>query len=102
MMPPAFLKEFQNVTMKWIPHNYLRRTQANAIHEEKQCCEKGSIVFHFDFAENWSIVLPDEVQPYHWQSTQVSIFTCVVSTRKSTWNYAIISDVVCHDSAHAC
>lgn len=52
MMPPAFLKEFQNVTIKWIPHNYLTRTQANTIHEEKQCCEKGSIVFHFDFAEN--------------------------------------------------
>ncbi|KAG0416282.1 hypothetical protein HPB47_006498 [Ixodes persulcatus] len=48
----AFIKELQKTVMKWIPHNYLRRVQAKAIHDEKQSCERGALVFHFDFAEN--------------------------------------------------
>ncbi|CAN7995163.1 unnamed protein product [Ixodes pacificus] len=32
----AFIKELQKTVMKWIPHNYLRRVQAKAIHDGKQ------------------------------------------------------------------
>ncbi|XP_075555930.1 uncharacterized protein LOC142588249 [Dermacentor variabilis] len=97
-----FMREFLKMTMKWIPHNYIRSVQAKAIHEEKQSCERGAIVLHFDFAENWTVVLPDAVQAYHWQKKQVTMFTCVVTSRKSTRNYAVISDDMSHDSAHAC
>ncbi|XP_075525684.1 uncharacterized protein LOC142588499 [Dermacentor variabilis] len=98
----SFMREFLRMTMKWIPHNYIRSVQAKAIHEEKQSCERGAIVLHFDFAENWTVVLPDAVQAYHWQKKQVTVFTCVVTSRKSTQNYAVISDDMSHDSAHAC
>lgn len=58
-------------------------------------------MLHFDFAENWTVVLPDEVQAYHWHKKQVSVFTCVAITRKSTRSFAVMSDDVCYDSAHA-
>ncbi|KAH7941123.1 hypothetical protein HPB49_010188 [Dermacentor silvarum] len=87
---------------KWIVHNHIRKTQGKAIYEEKQCTERGSIVFDFDFAENWTVVLPAEVQAYHWKKQQVSVFTCVVTTKKSTESFAMVSDDSNHDSAHAC
>lgn len=100
--PETFLKVIQVTVGSWVLHNHIRQTQGKAIYDEKQCMQRGSIVFHFDFAENWTIVLPDEVQAYHWKKKQVSIFTCVVTTRKSTNSFAIISEDLCHDAAHAC
>ncbi|KAH7932811.1 hypothetical protein HPB49_003249 [Dermacentor silvarum] len=90
------------VVAKWIVHNHIRKTQGKAIYDEKQCTQRGSIVFHFDFAENWTVVLPDEVQAYHWQKQQVSVLKCVVTTKKSTESFAIVSEDLNHDSAHAC
>ncbi|KAH7936798.1 hypothetical protein HPB49_004752 [Dermacentor silvarum] len=98
----TFLNHLRVLVAKWIVHNHIRKTQGKAIYEEKQCTQRGSIVFHFDFAENWTVVLPDEVQAYHWKKQQVSVFTCVVTTKKSTESFAIVSDDLNHDSAHAC
>lgn len=98
----TFMNELQTLVGRWIPHNQIRSIPGKAIYTEKRCEEKGSLVLHFDFAENGTVVLPDEVQAYHWHKKQVSVFTCVATTRKSTRSFAVISDDVCHDSAHAC
>ncbi|XP_077557118.1 uncharacterized protein LOC144171819 [Haemaphysalis longicornis] len=100
--PSAFLRGLRVSLATWIVHNHIRKTQGAAIHNEKKCEQRGSVVFHFDFAENWTVILPDEVQSYHWHKTQVSIFTCVVTTRKNSHSFVVASDDVCHDSAHAC
>ncbi|XP_077562549.1 uncharacterized protein LOC144178508 [Haemaphysalis longicornis] len=100
--PSAFLRGLRVSLATWIVHNHIRKTQGAAIHNEKKCEQRGSVVFHFDFAENWTVILPDKVQGYHWHKTQVSIFTCVVMTRKNSHSFVVASDDVCHDSAHAC
>ncbi|CAN7995003.1 unnamed protein product [Ixodes pacificus] len=99
--PTSFVKKLRKWVTKWICHDYVRRTQAAAIHESKECEQRASIVLHFDFAENWTVLLPNVTQPYHWHKKEVSIFTCVVTTRKSTKSFAVISDDLHHDSAHA-
>ncbi|CAN7943217.1 unnamed protein product, partial [Ixodes pacificus] len=99
--PTSFVKELGKWVTKWIFHDYVRRTQAAAIHESKECEQRASIVLHFDFAENWTVLLPNETQSYHWHKKQVSIFTCVVTTRKSTNSFAVISDDLHPNSAHA-
>ena len=58
------------------------------------------IILHFDFAENWSVILPDEIQTYHWQNSQVSIFTCVAYFSNQKFSFAIICVDLHHDSAH--
>ncbi|XP_075535180.1 uncharacterized protein LOC142570720 [Dermacentor variabilis] len=98
----TFLRELGVWLVKWITHDYIRGTQASAIHDAKRNQQHGSRVFHFDFAENWTAVVPNEVQSYHWPKKQVSLFTCVVTSRGSTQCFAVISDDVCHDAAHAC
>lgn len=88
--------------MKWITHDYIRYIQESAIRQAKENQEKESCIFHFDFAENWTAILPNEVQSYHWHKRQVSIFTCVVTRKQSIQSFAVISDDTCHDAAHAC
>lgn len=100
--PVTFVEHLRECLRKWVRHEYIRREQGKTISEAKQFLEKGNVLLHFDFAENWTVVLPEEVQSYHWQKTQISIFTCVVTTRKGTRSCALISDDTSHDSAHAC
>ncbi|KAM7312905.1 hypothetical protein ISCGN_009809 [Ixodes scapularis] len=100
--PNTFLEHLQECVRKWTSHDYIRRLQGKAISDEKNYLRKASILLHFDFAENWTVVLPEEIQSYHWRKSQVSIFTCVVMARKETCSCAVISDDMCHDSAHAC
>ncbi|KAH9383374.1 hypothetical protein HPB48_024593 [Haemaphysalis longicornis] len=63
--PSAFLRGLRLSLAAWIVHNHIRKTQGAAIHNKKKCEQRGSVVFHFDFAENWTVILPDEVQSYH-------------------------------------
>lgn len=98
---PAFLNEVTNIILKYIPHEYIRGIQRVAIAAAKSSLVTRSVVFLFDFAENWSVVIPRAVQGYHWRNQQVSIFTCVVTTCKRTYSFAVISDDTCHDSSHA-
>lgn len=63
--PTSFVKELGKWVTKWIFHDYVRRTQAAAIHESKECEPRASIVLHFDFAENCTVLLPNETQSYH-------------------------------------
>lgn len=98
----AFLRELSAWFVKWITHDHIRQIQASAIRDAKRIQHSESYVFHFDFAENWAAVVANEVQSYHWHKKQVSVFTCVVTSNRSTESIAVISDDTCHDTAHAC
>lgn len=99
--PLDFLEEVRKWTWLHIRHEFLRHNQGTAIYLEKVSVTSHRIVLHFDFAENWSVVLPSAVQGYHWRNREISIFTCVATTSKSTLSFAVISDDMRHDSAHA-
>lgn len=100
--PSAFLEHLQRCLKKWISHNYIRRIQGEAISREKKSVQKASVLLHLDFAENWTVKLPDEIQSHHWSKSEVTIFTCVATTQKGAHNFAVVSDDMCHDSPHAC
>lgn len=88
--------------MKGVSHSHIRKIQREAITAMKNSADEDcSLVLHFDFAENWSVVLADEIQNYHWQNTQVSIFTCVAYFCGIKHSFAIVCDDLIHDSAHA-
>ncbi|KAH9372824.1 hypothetical protein HPB48_017632 [Haemaphysalis longicornis] len=55
--PSAFLRGLRVSLATWIVHNHIRKTQGAVIHNEKKCEQRGSVVFHFDFAENWTVIL---------------------------------------------
>lgn len=89
--------------MKAVTHQHLKKLQQQHIAEVKGRvqAEEPCLVLHCDFAENWSVILPQEVQGYHWRNDQVSIFTGVTYFQNKTRSVAVISDDTGHDSAHA-
>lgn len=97
----GFLKLTRDCVEKYITHEYITNIQRKAIRDVKANVTQRSIVLHFDFAENWSIVLPNEVQGYYWRKQQISIFTCVATTANGAKSFATVSDDLRHDSAHA-
>lgn len=44
---------------------------------EKSATQKRRLILHGNFAENWTITLPNEIQSDHWLNQQISIFTAV-------------------------
>lgn len=98
----SFLDVVRHWVVSYISHDYTRSAQRQAIRKEKQGVLPGTVVFHFDFAENWTVILPNEIQSYHWKKTQISIFTCVVTAARGvTHSYAVVSDDTRHDTAAA-
>ena len=99
----AFVEEVTKWTLKMISHQYIRNIQCLAVKDVKSKCKEDSsaLIMHFDFAENWTVLIQNEVQSYHWVSSQLSIFTCVAYWSNTVANFAVISDDLLHDTAHA-
>lgn len=95
--------DFLALVRKWlfgyISHDYVRSAQRSAIWTEKIVEDPRKIVLHFDYAENWTIVYSSEIQSYHWQKKQITIFTCVLTTSSSPRSFAVVSDDLHHDTA---
>lgn len=97
------MEDFTSVVQRWVgdyvPHSYLRNIQRAAIKAAKSSVHKRVTVWHFDFAENWPVVLPNETRGYHWKKRQISLFTCVITAKQSMQCYAVASDDKHHDTA---
>lgn len=98
----TFIDVLGKWTVKATTHQHMKKLQqytaeVKARVEVEQLC----FMLHCDFAENWSVILPQEVQGYHWSNDQISIFTGVTYFQNKTTSVAVISDDRGHDSAHA-
>ena len=92
-----FLDDTRGGIRRCVTHTYIRKVQRDAIARlRSSVSENPLLVLHFDFAENWSVILFDEIQSYHWCNVQISLFTCVTYFGSKTQSF-----VVTHDSAHA-
>lgn len=83
-----FLDDARHWIMKAVSHSYIHKIQRRAIASIKESVTVNhALVLHFDFAENWSVILPDEIQSYHWQNAQISLFTCIAYFGKEKKNF---------------
>lgn len=98
---PIVLKDVRKWTASYSKHEHVHNIQRHFIWQEKNYPGRRHVVLHFDFAENWTVSLPNEVQGHYWQRRQVSLFMCVVKTLSSTLSLVAVSDDMRHDSAHA-
>ena len=76
---------------------FLKKTKANLL--------PGTMVV-LDFAENYSFVIQDAVQGYHWKNSQATIHLIVTYYKSNTdvpkiehINFVVISDTLTHDTA---
>ncbi|XP_065085075.1 uncharacterized protein LOC135707233 [Ochlerotatus camptorhynchus] len=87
---------------KLIYHDFIKNKQAEFLKTKKQTLEDGEVVVICDFFENYTFVLQDEVQSYHWNNSQCTIHPFVVYFNDNgTLNhlsFVVISDISKHDT----
>ena len=64
-----------------IPHFFIGKQQALYFNDCKNALKPGELVAQADFSENYSFVLQDAVQGYHWNNAQATIHPFVVLYR---------------------
>ena len=88
-------------------HSFIAKQQALYLKHAKENLSEGEVVVIGDFAENYSFVMQDEVQGFHWTNTQATIHPFVAYHRASDGNavstvvplsFVIISDCLIHDT----
>lgn len=99
-----FLDYFIVKLKKLIPHFFISSQQSKFIKEKKNnLLQNNELLVQCDFSENYSFVLQNEAQGYHWNNKQATIHPFTVYYRDINeevkhYSYIIISECLKHDS----
>ena len=58
---------------KLTTHSYIAKCQARYLRQQKEKLTKDCCIVLGDFAENYTFVIQDEIQNYHWCKTQCTL-----------------------------
>ncbi len=83
-------------------HDFIAKQQSRFCSEMKERLKDGEILVICDFAENYSVVMQDAAQSFHWNNIQVTLHPFVAYYRdggelKHT-SLVLISDCLIHDT----
>ena len=67
-------------------HHYIAQAQSTFLKELKASLHKNEMIFIGDFSENYSFVIQDAAQGYHWDNSQCTLHPFVVYWRDATEN----------------
>lgn len=85
------------------PHAYIADQQAQYFKSLKETIEEGQIITQCDFAENYSFIVQDAAQSFHWNNDQATLLTSVYYYKKDQnlmhGSIVMISDDLKHDTA---
>jgi len=98
-----FICELCDFFHKLRSHHYIANVQSKYHTELKEQLDENSIIILLDFAENYSFVVQDAVQGYHWSNSQATLHRFVVYYRNdkgklANLNFCILSDSLNHDA----
>ena len=84
------------------PHHFIAKAQANHIKIAKEHLSENELIILLDFAENYSFVVQDAVQGFHWENSQATLHPFVAYFRSSNGDLkhtsiCVISDCLKHD-----
>ena len=72
-----FMDFFKLTVQRFIKHNFEARWQSEQSKLLRQCLQRGTILSHIDFAENYTFQVQNEIQSMYFQSTQMTILVHV-------------------------
>ena len=87
-----------------LQHDFIANQQATFLQERKLNLQPGEVIVLCDFSENYSFVLQDAVQGFHWNNEQATIHPFVCYYRPQNLqqfhhlSYVVISDCRTHDT----
>ena len=97
-----FLDLFVGMLKKLKYHDFIAKTQAKFMKDTKQSLKPGEYLVIADFSENFSFIVQDEVQSFHWNNNQATIhpFVCYYmdSGKLSNLCFIVIAESREHDT----
>lgn len=99
-----FVCHFKSCLPKFLAHEFIYTKQRDYIHELKNGLMDGgsTVMLTVDFGENYSFVVQNATQGFHWNNRQATIFPFVAHFKKEGIieykTYFIISDEMGHDA----
>lgn len=96
-----FIEELTKKISNLSSHHYIAKHQSQHLKSTKENLKPGEFVVLMDFAENYSFVVQDAVQGFHWENSQATLHPFVVyykSEEVRCISCCIISDCPQHDT----
>ena len=85
-----------------LPHSFIAKQQSAFQTQVKSDLLPGELLVTADFSENYSFVLQDAAQGFHWNNSQATIHPFVIYYKESDKlkhiSYVVISDCLRHDT----
>ena len=65
-------------------HHFIANAQSTFFQPTKETLPSDTVIILLDFIENYSFLVQDSVQGYHWENSQATLhpFCCYYSTKK--------------------
>jgi hypothetical protein len=83
-------------------HAFITRAQSTFYSDTKPDMKEGEVLVVCDFAENYSFVVQDEIQSFHWNNEMATVHPFVAYYKTGTIinhvNFVVISECNTHDT----
>lgn len=97
-----FVPFFVDKIEKLITHDYICKEQSAFLRNKKDSLGDGEIIVICDFSENYSFIIQNAAQGYHWNNSQATIHPFEVYYKKDdkleNISFLVISEVLTHDT----
>ena len=97
-----FIDTFVSKLRKLLHHDFTAKMQAAFMQQKKESLQEGEVLVIADFSENFSFVVQDEIQSFHWNNESATIHTFIcyykLNTTTTSLCYLVISENKQHDT----
>ena len=97
-----FLDLFIATLKKLLLHDFIAKMQSSFVQAKKESLQDGEYLVIADFSENYSFVVQDEIQSFHWNNGSATIhpFVCYYRDKGELMSlcYIVISECLQHDT----
>lgn len=97
-----YITELSSKVWSLSTHHYIAKQQSQYLKTLKENLPYNELVILMDFAENYSFVVQDAVQGFHWENSQATLHPFVVYYKKNeelkNINICMISDCLKHNT----
>lgn len=97
-----FIDCFMGMLKKLSLHDYTAKMQSSFMQQTKESLKPGEFLVLADFSENYSFVIQDEVQSFHWNNSSATVhpFVCyyMEAGKLNSLCFIVISESTVHDT----
>ena len=73
--------------------SFIARSQCQYLNKLKENLKCGEVIILGDFVENFSFIVKDEIQGYHWNNQQCNLHPIVLDYRKENESELVLTSI---------